>query len=101
MYSGRHIYFLRIIKNLSQRKVTSRLGISQQALSKWENEKWLDNKKIERFLAAVRSTRKELDEIKKIYPPPHLQMKKMGSKFIPQNIHPNIINGNPPSLDAA
>ncbi len=68
MYSGRHIYLLRIIKNLSQQEVASCLGISQQALSKWENEKWLDNEKIDQLLAAIHSSRKELDSIKNISP---------------------------------
>lgn len=69
MYCGKHLRFLRISKNLSQKDIAERLQLKEQAVSKWEKKKSLDHHTIDRYLSASGTTLKELNDIIKIIPP--------------------------------
>ena len=46
-------------------EVAGELGITQQAYSKLEKQEWIDAEKMEKILKALKSSRKELENIKK------------------------------------
>jgi transcriptional regulator with XRE-family HTH domain len=66
MYKGKIIQSLRKLKRISQHQVANKLGITQQAYSKLEKQEWIDNDKIDQVLSVLKSSRKELETLKKI-----------------------------------
>jgi transcriptional regulator with XRE-family HTH domain len=70
MCSGKTIQTLRNLKNKSQREVADRLCITQQAYSKLEQQDSIDSKRLESILSALKSSRRELESVKKFLSPP-------------------------------
>jgi transcriptional regulator with XRE-family HTH domain len=68
MQSGKSLLLLRKLKGLSQQEVADRLSISQQAYSKIEKKEWIEYEKMEAILKALKSSREELQSIKKLSP---------------------------------
>jgi transcriptional regulator with XRE-family HTH domain len=66
MSSGHFIKLLRIVKGITQKSVSQNLNISQQAYSKIERSKNIDKVALQRILAAIESSPKELEELKNI-----------------------------------
>ena len=64
--AGKLIKLLRRIKGYSQLQVAKGLCITQQAYSKIEKQKWIEGRKLDSILAALKSCRRELDMIRKI-----------------------------------
>ena len=64
--TGKAIKLLRKMKGISQEQVAKSLAVTQQAYSKIEKQPWLDGRKIDSILAALKSSRKELETIKKV-----------------------------------
>jgi transcriptional regulator with XRE-family HTH domain len=68
MQSGKSLLLLRKLKGLSQQEVADRLAITQQAYSKIEKKEWIDYEKVDVILTALKSSREELESIKKLIP---------------------------------
>ncbi len=66
MSTGKTLQSLRKLKGKSQREIADKLDITQQAYSKLERREWIDIERTENILQALKSSRKELEEIKKI-----------------------------------
>ena len=64
--TGKIIKTLRRVKGHSQLQVAKALRITQQAYSKIEKQKSIEGRKLDRILLALKSSRKELDMIRKI-----------------------------------
>jgi transcriptional regulator with XRE-family HTH domain len=70
MCSGRTLKKLRLLKNFTQQQIAARLGISQQAYSKLEKQNSVDRERLEKILSLLKSSYKELEDIKNFTPPP-------------------------------
>lgn len=66
MQSGKSLLLLRKLRGLSQQEVADRLAITQQAYSKIEKKEWIDYEKVDAILTALKSSREELESIKKL-----------------------------------
>lgn len=67
MINGKILYILRCIKGMKQSEVARKLKISQQAYSKLERAELLHDDRLDNILAALRSSREEVAEIKRIF----------------------------------
>ncbi|HKP31645.1 MAG TPA: helix-turn-helix transcriptional regulator [Chitinophagaceae bacterium] len=67
MMNGKILYILRCIKGMKQSEVARKLKISQQAYSKLERAEILQDDRLDNILAALKSSREELSEIKRIF----------------------------------
>jgi len=66
MQPGKSLLLLRKLKGLSQQEVADKLFISQQAYSKIEKKEWIEYEKMDAILAALKSSREELESLKKL-----------------------------------
>jgi transcriptional regulator with XRE-family HTH domain len=64
--TGKTIKLLRKMKGVTQEEVAKALALTQQAYSKIEKQPWIENQRIESILVALKSSRKELETIKKV-----------------------------------
>ncbi len=69
MYTGEILKKIRLLKGLNQKGIAKKLGITQQAYSKLENNGHFDEKKFMQLIKAIGCSDKEL-EIVICYPPP-------------------------------
>ena len=67
MYTGEVLKKIRLLKGLNQNGIAKKLGITQQAYSKIENNGGLDEKKFSQIIKAIGCSDKEL-EIVRTYP---------------------------------
>lgn len=67
---GETLRLFRTMKKLTQYGVASRMGISQQDYSKWENREIISDQFLQRFLEAMECSKEELLQFQKLFTPP-------------------------------
>jgi transcriptional regulator with XRE-family HTH domain len=66
MNSGKTLKLLRVFRGVTQKQLGDRLRVSQQAISKMEQHRWIDSYAMKRIISALGCSREELKEIEKI-----------------------------------
>lgn len=69
-YTGEHLQFLSRIKKVKQRTVAGKLFITQQAVSKLENQKNVSEEKFEAYIKAIGLTKTEALKLLELFTPP-------------------------------
>ncbi|NJO25308.1 MAG: helix-turn-helix transcriptional regulator [Bacteroidia bacterium] len=70
MITGETLKKLRRLRGPSQKEVAEKLGISQPAYCKMEKSRYINGKRLERILKALGCTQKDIENVKRFYPPP-------------------------------
>ncbi len=68
MCSGETLKHLRLLKDLSQKGIANKLGISQPAYSKIEKKKNINDKQLKRILLIMHCDSRDIDLVEKFAP---------------------------------
>jgi len=72
MISGETLRLLRNIKGIKQETMAKSLGITQPAYCKLEHSQYINGEKLQKLLAILNYTEKEIEQLKKFLPPPKI-----------------------------
>lgn len=70
MYSGETLKMIRLLKGLNQNGIAKKLGITQQAYSKIENNGSMNEKKFMQIVKSIDCTERELEIVRSYSSPP-------------------------------
>jgi transcriptional regulator with XRE-family HTH domain len=66
MYTGETLKHLRLLKDLSQKGIAKKLGISQPAYSKLEKRKKVSPERLEKIMDILKCSSEEINVVKRI-----------------------------------
>ena len=69
-FNGKHLRFLRIIKEVKQPVLAKKLGIKQQSVSKLENKNSVCDERFHEYIAALNLEKDEALSLLKLFTPP-------------------------------
>lgn len=74
-FTGEHLQFLSRIKKMKQRFIARKLFVTQQAISKLENQSTVSDEKFEAYIKALGITKAEALKLLELFTPPPCKMK--------------------------